>query len=335
LRRLAAMGAALSEKTLAAAADVLPAATIRPLHDTLRAAATPLEHSSLFASVPSEHQIIEGVAWDPSERRLYATSVAGQRLLRLSRDGSSATVAAANGVAGLFGAFHDPVRDQIWVASSPIVLAATPHTGFRGVVSFQRGTLVRMIPPKEGTEPVLGDVTVARDGTVYASDGMTGAVYQCRPGCGRLETLLAPGTLFSAQGMAVSPDQRWLYVADYRYGIAVLERTTGRLRQLQTAAPMMLDGIDGLLSCGRDLIAVQNGILPARIIRLSMSRSGERVERLTVLERAHREWREPGLATLAGRALLYVADTQWDRFEGAVPLAPRATPIRRLPLECS
>jgi hypothetical protein len=148
--------------------------------------------------------------------------------------------------------------------------------------------------------------------------------------------LLPAGTFFSAQGLALSKDQERLYVADRRYGIAALDRASGRVLQVAGDESMMLDGIDGLAARGNDLIGLQTAYPPARIVRLRLSGDGLRVERLDVLERAHPEWGEITLATVAGDRLLYVADAQWGRYgEGGVPVAGKPalpTPIRSLKL---
>jgi hypothetical protein len=137
--------------------------------------------------------------------------------------------------------------------------------------------------------------------------------------------------------MAVSSDQKWLYVADRRYGIAALDRSSGRIVQVAGGPDMMLDGIDGLVRHGDDLIATQTAYAPQRIIRLRLSRDGLRVRKLEVLERANPEWGEVTLAVEADDRLLYVAAAQWERFgeggavKGDAPL--KATPIRMLRLK--
>jgi hypothetical protein len=133
----------------------------------------------------------------------------------------------------------------------------------------------------------------------------------------------------------LSPGQKLLYIADRRYGIAALERASGRLFQVGGDEGMMLDGIDGLALHGRDLIAIQTAYPPARIVRLRLSANGLRIERLDVLERAHPEWGEITLGTVAGDRLLYVADAQWDHYgdEGMPSRAmSKPTPIRSLRL---
>ena len=271
--------------------------------------AAPLAASSLFARIPADIQIVEGLAWDPRRRDLYATSVFNHVLLRVTP--APGPVAGGGDLGGLFGAIWDARRRRVWAASSPTELGDR-RGGFAGLVAIDpRSGAVTRIPAPPGAAAQLGDVALAPDGSVYASDGRTGAVYRCPPGCRALQPWIRPGILFSAQGMAVSADTKWLYVADYRYGLAAVERSSGRVVRVASRVPAMLDGIDGLVRHGRDLIVVQNGVRPLRIARLTLSADGLSVVRVTLLERLNPEWGEPTLATLAGDRLLYVADGQW------------------------
>jgi len=132
------------------------------------------------------------------------------------------------------------------------------------------------------------------------------------------------------------PWEGGLIVSDYGYGLAFVDRA-GKATRIQADAPMLLDGIDGMWRRGNDIIAVQNGARPARIVRLSMSRDGTHVTAMRVLERAHPSWTEPVGGSLAGDELVYVATGQWDRFgDGGTPRGerpPAPTEIRVLPLD--
>jgi sugar lactone lactonase YvrE len=329
--RLADMGATLSAASRDKVAPLIGPEAAARLAVRFDANAAPLAASSLFARIPADIQLVEGLAWDPQRRALYATSVFNHALVRLAP--APGPVAAGGDLGGLFGAIWDARRKRVWAASSPTELG-DKRGSFSGVVAIDpRNGAVTRIPAPPGAPAQLGDVALAPDGSVYASDGRTGAVYRCLPGCTALEPWVRPGTLFSAQGMAVSEDSKWLYVADYRYGLAAVERSSGRVFRVASRLPAMLDGIDGMVRRGRDLIVVQNGIRPQRIVRLTLSADGLAVMKVSLLERLNPDWGEPTLATLAGDRLLYVADGQWERFDDpAKPQPARPTPIRMIAL---
>lgn len=336
LGRLAGMGAVLSEEGQAQAGKLVGAQVMAPIAAQFAANSVPVAASRVYASVPAEHRLVEGVVWAGAAGRLYATTVVGRAMLAVEPGGTS--VAFPPGPGSLLGAAFDPIRNRIWVASASVPQTPKVDFPFVGLLVFDpdRPGEPRRIPAPAGMTANPGDVAIAADGTAYASDGLNGALYRCRPGCLDLEVLLVPGTLFSPQGLALSSDQKRLYIADRRYGIATLERAGGRLLLVTGEETMMLDGIDGLVAHGSDLIGIQTAYAPARIVRLRLSGDGLRVERLDVLERAHPEWGEITLGTVAGDRLLYVGDSQWERYgESGIAAAGKPalpTPVRVLDL---
>ena len=182
--------------------------------------------------------------------------------------------------------------------------------------------------------PILLFLAVAADGTVYASDPNTGAVYRAGATDTALTIFVPPGRLRSPQGLVPSADGRRLYVSDYGYGLAEVRLADGAVSRLESDANTMLDGIDGLYPWRGGLIAIQNGTSPRRILYLALSADGDRIVSVRVLESGNPEWGEPTLGAVRPRDFLYVADAQWERYgeHGALQGegAPRATPVRLL-----
>jgi hypothetical protein len=286
--------------------------------------------SQLFAEVPAEHRLIEGIAWDQATGRLFAGSVIDRRLL--VREGDTwRIVPTAEPIGGGFGMAVDAPRRLLWLASSGADPMPHPESAFSGLVAIDLDGLRESRRIKvPGAR--LGDVAVAPDGTVYASDGRSGAIYRCRPGCAEAETFIPAGLLKSPQGMVVWPGGRRLYVADYSVGLFRIDLDSRRIRPVFARIPLMLDGIDGLVRNGRLLLAIQNGTRPLRIIAISLDTAGLRVSYFRLLEQAGEGWGEPTLGTMVGGKLAYIADGQWERYGDGGALTdgapPRPTAIR-------
>jgi len=343
LQQLAAMGAGLSFATQMQLAPFVDPAEERiglgaqgSLADRLAGlfAFNAREHSNseLFAEVPADHRLIEGIAWDEARRRLFVGSVLDRKLL--VRDGDAwRTVPMRAAIGGVFGMTVDAPRRLLWFASAGVAPMTDPEHDFAGLVAVDLDRLeeVRRVE-LTGAQP--GDVAVAGDGTLYASDSRSGAIYRCAPGCTVAETLVAPGRLQSPQGMAVAPRGNALYVADYDAGLFRVALDTGEVAPIRLRQLEMLDGIDGLLlyPFDRALIAIQNGTRPRRILKIALDHSGRVVDRVTVIEQNVSGWGEPTLGTILGPGLVYVADGQWERWgPGGVITdgrAPHATALR-------
>lgn len=291
----------------------------------------PVIGSSVVAEVPAEAGLIESVHSTDGFSSFLVSSITRNGFYLLSPDGEWTEFAlGSNDWSGL--AF-DGERKALWFASSNID-ESLDDDGFVGLVMLPRDmqTVDTFAAPAEVT---ISDIALGPDGTVFASDPLGGGIYKSPSSGTVMETVLAPGTLRSPQGIAVSANNARLYISDYRYGLAIVDLSRNQVSRLESEVPTILDGIDGLWLHDNELIAVQNGTSPMRISAFQLSEDGTRIVGQRVLELANPEWTEPLGGNIADGALIYVGTGQWDRYVKGEPVAdkpPIPTQIRRLPL---
>lgn len=278
-------------------------------------------------TIPAEFGLVEGVAWDNRSQQMFASAVEDGALLVREGDRWRRAVLPYS-TAGLFGMAIDQRRGILWMASG-IAVPTRNKAGFRGLIGVaSQGfePVAKVGLPAGETQAQPGDVAVGPDGSVYVSDGAVGGVYFCKPDCTELAPLVPPATFRSAQGLAVSRDGRTLYVADYGRGLYRIDLKKPKVATLVAA----VKGIDGLIRDGDALIAIINGD-GRKIVRLTFDASGAVSQELLTTPAGPGD---PTLGTIVERRLVYVADSQWDRFDAAgKSIAPaRETTIRAIAL---
>jgi hypothetical protein len=282
--------------------------------------AKPVGNVTVAAALSGAHGLIEGVAFDPATGRIFASSVSERTIFAV--EGSRATPFVGEKSNGLFGAFGlaiDTKNRTLWAASSALIGAekiSHAEKGRAGVFAFDLATgrpKQAALTPTDGKNHVVGDIAVASNGDVFATDGWTQKLYRLSHGTTALEEFLAQG-LNSPQGIALSADETRLAIADYANGIHIVDRGTKARTQLPAPANTTLLGIDGVLRHGRDLIAVQNGIEPQRLIRIRLNPAWTAIEGIDVLAANLALMKEPALIAAAGKDLLIVGNAQWSRF---------------------
>jgi DNA-binding beta-propeller fold protein YncE len=153
---------------------------------------------------------------------------------------------------------------------------------------------------------------VAGTGAVYVSDGLGGGVYALSPGSDALRVLVAPGQFRSPQTPALSSDGATLFVPDYSTGIAAVDVASGKVTWVTHSDSLALTGIDGMYRVRRDIIAVQNGLEPNRIVRLTLDPAMRRVVRATTLARGPSA-QSLTHATVSGGWLYFITKSGWER----------------------
>jgi hypothetical protein len=157
-------------------------------------------------------------------------------------------------------------------------------------------------------------MTQAEDGTLYVADGAAPIVYRWQPGDERPQPLVANPVFTSLRGIALSSDERRIYVADYELGVFFFELDDQR-RGYAIGIPdgLNLGGIDGLYAWDGHLVAIQNGVTPQRVLRLKLDESGTRVANIATIAKALPEFDNPTWGTVAGDNLLFLAASHWHR----------------------
>jgi len=237
----------------------------------------------------------------------------------------------------------DSDRRRLWLttAATPSMIdyRAAEHEGRTELLGFNldSGLLVtRVAAPADGDRHELNDLVVEADGAVLVGDAPARAIYRLMPGVDRFETVVAPGTMFSPQGIVILPDGGQTLIADYSRGLCLLG-SNGCVHVLKSPPNAWLGGIDGLSVVGRrELMAVQNGVTPNRVVRIRLTEDVDGVEAVDVLDLAHPEHDQPTLGEVVGDDFLYVANSlwgAWDR-EGNLVEGRKLSPpvILRIPL---
>ncbi|MCK9688174.1 SMP-30/gluconolactonase/LRE family protein [Scleromatobacter humisilvae] len=261
----------------------------------------------------------ESLAWDARTKRLFVSDVrhCEIRVVGDPAHAPSPDRRFARLPASVFALGIDAKRQRLWASIATVAQAAGCGEGSPAAertallaLDLRTGRMLQRV--EAGLPGVLGDMLVADDGTVYITESVHGAVLRLSPGARAFERLDVPGDFVSPQTPALSADGRTLLVPDYARGLATLalDGCPCAARWPANGAGVFTAGIDGLVRDGTTLIAVQNGTLPPRIVRLS-----DDLQRQQVLESGTPGFGEPTHALVVGRSLWFIADVGWDRFE--------------------
>jgi hypothetical protein len=272
--------------------------------------------------------IPEGIAWDPIGERFLIGSMRQRRIIEW-RDGAERDFVspAAHGLPAVAGIRVDPARGEVWAAT----FRETASVGFSesdgsALYAFDLdGRFLRRLDPP-GENNLMNDLVVGRDGSLYVTDSLAGAVWRVDPVSREFEPLVAPGSLHYPNGITFGPDETRLYVA-HIFGIETIDPASGSRSGLKAPESISLAGIDGLYFHNQSLIAVQNGFGEPRVIRFHLDAQGA-VSRAEVLESRHPEFRMPTTGAIRGDTFYFIANSHLRRkdAEGQYPPGEQLTP---------
>lgn len=177
---------------------------------------------------------------------------------------------------------------------------------------LKTGKLVKKYLLSNDTEKhALGDLTIAKNGDIYASDSVSPNIYRIDAKTDKLEIFLSSDNFSSLQGLAFTPDEKILFVADYSKGVFRIEMKNKKIVQIAPDANTNPIAIDGLYFDRGNLIAIQNGFNPHRIARLFLNKNFTAITKSETLEANHADFNEPTLGVMVGKDFYYIANSQW------------------------
>lgn len=263
-----------------------------------------VEKTEAVCTIPQPDLMPEDLTFDRTSGTFVVSSIQHHTLYRVTLPKAGETECALQEVAledqvrrwPVLAVSADATRDLMWVTVS----AMPGFTGFpkedEGKAALfaldgASGKVVRRFNLASGAPGLLGDMSLADDGTVYVSDSIGGGVYRVR---GDLKTAVLEkiaGDFFSPQTPVLAADGERVFVADYSMGVGVVDLTRpnppGQLNYLAHPETVAVTGLDGLYLSGDSLYGIQNGTVPARIMRYYLNpgqteiTSGEVVEQAT------------------------------------------------------
>ncbi len=307
-----------------------------PVAAQMEANTAPLGAPSTIVEFAEDGLLPEAIAYD-RKKSLYVGSVRSGAIMKAKKKDSALTLISHTSG----GVFDIELRDgKIWAAVNNQLAyeKAAEEDAFASVMAFnaKTGAPVREIRVTE-KDAMLGDLEVAKDGTVYASDSTTPRIFRMAPGGQTLDIFSKDPRFANPQGIALDEKSGKLFMADYLAGLFAIDTETGEATQLENKANAHLGGIDGLYLYEGGLIGIQNGSTPQRIVYIGLDDDRAAVTSFVTLHRNLQDWNEPTHGAVVGKEFRYIATSNWPSYgdDGTVKEEPALQPLRimTLPLE--
>jgi len=284
----------------------------------LEASKLPVVRSTTAFTIHEKGLITEGLAYDPVEETFFVSSVHKRRILKISKKREVETFASEqDGLFSALGMSVDAKRRHLWVTSAAfpqMVNFKKDEQGLSAVFKFDLRSnklLKKYVLSNETKKHALGDLVIQSNGDVFTTDSLSPAVYVIRAQKDEIELFLEDPGFGSPQGLAFSRGEQHLFMADYSTGLFDIDVKTKKVTHLAPLAGATMLGIDGLYFHKGGLIAVQNGVNPQRVLRISLSKDLARALRLEVLEANNPVFLEPTLGVLVRGTFYFIANSQW------------------------
>src|SRR6267143_892073 len=272
----------------------------------------PVIAGARLAFVTEEKDLVpEGLAYDAKQNLFYLGSLHRKKIVKIDSEGRVSDFVPAGRYALLpvVGIRVDPTDGTVW-ADTFLDAGRTELVHFDSA-----GKLLGRFAPKDSAKHGFNDLVVRKNGEVITTDSLNNKVFRLDPHSGAFLALPVYRTLFYPNGISLADDDRSLYVAD-AVGIVKVDLADYSSRDVDPGPRNTTATADGLYWHNGSLIAVQNGMGSPRVAAFKLSKDGDRVTQVTVLENRTQFTALPTTGAIRGNDFYFIANSQIDNLNG-------------------
>jgi hypothetical protein len=287
----------------------------------------PLRHSEVAFTINEKDLIPEGIAYDPTQKEFYVGSILKRKIVRIDPSGrvSDFKSEGQDGLYTVLGMKVDAKRRTLWVCSAGGA-AAKEFEGYAGIFKYdlRTGKLIKkyVLDNKQGPHQ-FNDIVINAGGDAYFTDSKGRGVYTIKHDKDALEVFIEPKTFDYPNGIALSPDEKLLFVADWEsiYTINIADK---KRSPLTLPEGEKIGGLDGMYYYRGSLVGIRNGTEPVRIVRLYLSPAMDKVARLEVLDSGNQLFQIPTTGAIVGKQFYFIGNSQLTSLRKDGSVDPKA-----------
>lgn len=273
-------------------------------------------------SLPGGDTLFESIAYDPARKQFLVGSVREGSIYLADDRGQLKPFIVAddkNDLLATYALAVDAPRDLLWVVGNGV-----PHRKGLAKDNFGRSVLYKFVlstgalagkfdVPIDQRPSLLSSIAVSPKGDVLVADGVARRIFQWKDN--QLQKIVENPRLTSIRGMAFDASSTKLYFADYDLGVFGLDLNTGKPFALAPEKGLTLYSIEGMAFWKNQLIIIQNGFPPARVMRLTLNEDGTRVTHSQALDVAKPEFGLPTQGVVVGDQFWFIANSQRGQYD--------------------
>lgn len=276
------------------------------------------EAQSRVAFTLAEKDLIpEGITFDPAEKTFFISSIAQNKIVAVkNRQAEDFINSNQDGFTGGVGLKVDRSRHILWACSGNL-RGNVYNTGIFAWDIKSRHLLKKFVLPEDTVATFFNDLVISRSGEVYITNTVEGCIYYWHLQADRPVKLELEKPLKYPNGLVLLPDQQHLIVATEE-GLIKVKLTDGSITPLAVPGNAIIKGLDGLEYYHQAIYGVYNGTILAdhfAVIKYDLDKTQTRITNVDTIDVRNPYFDVPTTATVAGRRLYVLANSQIDNFD--------------------
>ena len=282
--------------------------------------------SSIAFTISEKDLLPENIAYNPLDESFFIGSTRKGKIIKYFKDGSQKNFITSkqDGLYMVIGMKVDIENNWLWVCSSGgdnlIGYNLKDETEGRpaGIFKFNLDTgklIKKYVFDIPGEVHFFNDLTIDKYGNIYVTHMFQKpGIYTIQKKTDKLELFLNPSNLKYPNGIAISGDNKFLFIA-HSAGIVRIDIASKQWINLNTPENIDISGkysLDGLYYYKNSLLGIQQSINTVQQFYLNYEKT--HIIKSSLLEVNHPMMDNPTTGVLHDDEFYYIANSQFDSF---------------------
>ncbi|MEQ9422957.1 MAG: SMP-30/gluconolactonase/LRE family protein [Cyclobacteriaceae bacterium] len=255
----------------------------------------------------------EGIAIDPESGTLFLNSLNHSKIVKSNLDGSKPSEFIESDQYGYLPGFGMTIKgDELYALGNTL-----PNENNRSIllkIDKRTGNLIKSYELNDTTFIYLNDLAISSSNDIYITDSNSNRLYWISEQNDSITVFMQSEEINHCNGIAISPNDKYLYVSSYVTGIRVIDLNT---RQVVNE-PNDYTGNDGMKYFKNSLIGILNAHRNDSlngIFRYQLTDNGQDVVDKELILPYQDGFDVPTTFDIIGDDMYFVINTQLDNFD--------------------
>lgn len=257
--------------------------------------------------------IPEGIAIDPNSKTIFLNSLKKNKIVNSKLNGTNPANFIESNQYNYLSGFGMTIKgDTLFALGNSL-----PKNNNRSILlllNINTGDLIDSFEINDSTLVYLNDIAVSSKSDIYITDSESNRIYSIKNSKKQLEVFLETDEVAHSNGISISDDDKYLYLASYQNGIRIVDIDS---REILNEPEKDYRGIDGMKFFKNSLIAIVNARKENRdngVYRFYLNNAKTSIIRKEKLIAFNEKFKIPTTFEIIGDYIYFVINSQLDNF---------------------
>lgn len=296
-------------------------ALITALSILLLASCTKTKNYELVYQISEQDLIPEGITYSEKTKCFYISSILKTKIVQIDSKTSEFKDFIPSTLYNrrFLGLMVDNERHHLWACGN----FRLDSTILSSVFKFNTETreLIKEYHFPDTSAQMANDIVVDNNGNAYFTDSNNQHIYKINTKTDSIELFFESEEIKHPNGISISPDNKYIYIASFINGIRILDLKTKQI--LNDVNEFASRGIDGMKFYNNSLIGIQNyfeHIYEIKIVRFYLDETLTKITDSEIIDQDNPYFDIPTTHVIVGDELYCLATSSlgnvlWDKYE--------------------